>query len=364
MKRNSKSKLQPVSRSAPARRNVTSNAIVPYRGQASQFGLREMPMMAAPAAQSRVMRTPRASLAADGKAGDARIRVKQREYVADINGSVPFLSTGFSINPGLSQLFPWLSQLATRYESYIFHSLKFEYETTVSSTTAGTVALAVDYDAADGLPTSKQQMLAYKGAVRTVPWAPCENVSDKQDLLKFGVQRYIRSGGLVANLDIKTYDVGLLVVGTSGMANTNTVGELFVTYDVELMTPQLNNQVFGGHLTNGAGVGVNDVYGTNPTFNAGYNGDITSAVNSTVTFGRVGSYLLLQQLTGTAFTGAYPVEGGNVNATNIAIGATSATVEVVLFRIDVTAVGQTFSTTYTPGAATITASDTVLWRIA
>jgi hypothetical protein len=61
-------------------------------------------------------------------------------------------------------------------------------------------------------------------------------------LLKFGIQRYVRSAGVPANTDIKTYDVGRFYVATSNTPSSpTTLGELYVTYEIELITPQLSN---------------------------------------------------------------------------------------------------------------------------
>jgi len=99
--------------------------------------------------------------------------------------------------------------------------------------------MAVDFDAADAAPTTKQQLLAYQGAVRSAPWQRCAYIAAKTNLRKFGIQRYVRSAALASNLDIKTYDVGNLFVATQGTTVTGSLAELYVDYDVELFTPQL-----------------------------------------------------------------------------------------------------------------------------
>jgi len=38
--------------------------------------------------------------------GDGRVRIRHREYIADVAGSVTFASTAFAVNPGIAATFP------------------------------------------------------------------------------------------------------------------------------------------------------------------------------------------------------------------------------------------------------------------
>lgn len=170
--------------------------------------------------------------------GDGSIRVRHREFIRDITGQNGWTVAKIEINPGLT-FFTWLSALANLYESYVFNSLSFDYESSVSTTTNGTVMLSIDFDAGDSTPLNKQEMMAMQGAVRSAPWAACNYNAAAQNLKKFGIQRYTRTGPIGPNLDIKTYDVGNLFVATQGTP-VETLGELYVTYDITLHTPQPN----------------------------------------------------------------------------------------------------------------------------
>lgn len=164
--------------------------------------------------------------------------VKHREYVSDINGSVAFNANPFSINPGLPGLFPWLSGVAQRFESYKFRRLKFDFETESPTSATGTALLSLDYDASDASPTTKTQAMAYRSSVRSPVWSNCQLSSLQEDLDK-RTSFFVRKGAAPTGTDIKLYDVGNLNVCTMGQANSNVVGELYVEYDILLMTPQL-----------------------------------------------------------------------------------------------------------------------------
>lgn len=191
------------------------------------------------------------------------VRVRHREFIWDITASNPFEYDEFDVNPGIAATFPWLAAIASRFESYRFHSLKFVYESAVSTAASGAVMMAVDYDASDAGPANKTTLMSYKDAARSAPWDHCEFVASSEDLHKLKTH-YVRSG-VVPGTDIKTYDVGKLYVATQGQDATwnNLVGELYVEYDVELLTPQLNNFAPSLDLLNaGEGVISDTFFGT------------------------------------------------------------------------------------------------------
>jgi len=169
--------------------------------------------------------------------GDGRVRIRHREYIADIAGSVAFASTAFALNPGIATTFPWLSVIAANYESYKFNKLSFQFSTEKPTSVGGSLLMAIDFDANDAAPTTKSGIMAYHNSVRCPVWSQTDYIADKPDLNKLP-QHYIRST-TVSGTDLKTYDLGNLFVCTSGCADTTALGELYVIYDVELITPQL-----------------------------------------------------------------------------------------------------------------------------
>jgi len=207
-------------------------------------------MASAPVAMGKVSRTGKPDLRSL-RNGDCRI--KHREYIQDVVAATgnpsAFSVSLLAINPGQSAVFPWLSQVAQRFESYKFDMLKFCYETEAPSSLGGTLVLAVDYDASDPAPTNKQQALAYRGSVRSPPWEACCHTSLKEDLSKLK-SHFVRPGAIPPSTDIKLYDVGNLDVITQGVTTSGAAcGELYVEYDVLLMTPVLEPLVTAGTLT-------------------------------------------------------------------------------------------------------------------
>lgn len=243
--------------------------------------------------------------------GDAHI--KHREYIADILAGMgtptPFDLTAVAINPGQAATFPWLSKIAANYESYVFDSLKFCYETEAPSSLGGTLVLTVDYDASDSAPVSKAQAMTYRSAVRSAPWTACEHISLGEDLHKSKTY-YVRPGAQPPSTDIKTYDVGNLFVISQGVTTSQaTMGELYVEYSVRLLTPVYEPApviLNGGTFTAGGTITPVNPLGTAPVAdpqNVGVTVD-TSGGSTIITFARAGLYLVGITFTGTVLTDA------------------------------------------------------------
>lgn len=154
----------------------------------------------------------------------------------DVSTTEAYTATALSINPGLNSMFPWLSNLANNYEFYHFRSLTFEYEPACGTATAGTVMVAVDFDAADSVPPTKARLMSYMGAGVSAPYQKLRVPCSQANLSKMGVTKFTRPGPVPAGKDVKTYDVGNLIVASAN-GNTAGVGMIFADYIVELSTP-------------------------------------------------------------------------------------------------------------------------------
>lgn len=168
--------------------------------------------------------------------------ITHREYITDITSTAAaFLISVFNINSGLVSSFPWLAQVASRFESYTFERLTYIYEPMVPTSTPGSLMMAIDFDATDSAPANKVTLMSYAGATRSSVFDSTRLSTTSIDRKKMVHERYVRSGALLGNNDIKTYDVGNLYVATVGTPNavTTILGELYVEYTVRLRTPQI-----------------------------------------------------------------------------------------------------------------------------
>jgi hypothetical protein len=241
--------------------------------------------------------------------------VKHREYFTDVTAGAgtptAFDVESYAINPGQSDLFPWLSKIAANYESYRFNSLKFIYSTEAPTSYAGTLILAVDYDATDSDPIDKQQALAYRSSVRSAPWNGCEHRSLPEDLHK-AKSNFIRPGAQPNGTDLKTYDIGNLFVISQGVSVANAVlGEMYVEYEVELMTPVYESTTSfaaaGGQILNNGTLTLANPFGDGLVHATPNTVGFNMGGDSKLFISERGQYLMVVSIVGTAFTGADPV---------------------------------------------------------
>jgi len=291
----------------------------------------------APVSRQRTQKMTTPNLSSSMFGGDGRIRVRHREYFSDIvspnNG---FNDTSFSIQPGNSIMFPWLSTIAENYESYKFNSLSFEYETMCATSQAGKLLMAVDFDASDAPPINKTQLMADHNAVSSAVWQECCYKASKEDLNKFGPQKFVRTGNVAAT-DIKTYDIGNLQVATQGAGGSSlTVGELYVSYDVELMTPQINPIPLSFHGVAGTGISPDLILGTAPTITGSLPvTEITNGTTTTLSILRVGQYLVSFFYVGTGLSSSHAAYGTAAITEQQQLGNVADTAQIIQFAVDV-----------------------------
>jgi len=287
-------------------------------------------------------------------------RITHRELVASIVGSADFtVDHEFSINPGLSASFPWLSSMAQSWQRYRFHKLRYCFFTRTGTTTPGSFMMAPDYNPADTAPVSEQIASSFEDVSEDAPW---KNIlCDLKTSRLHGTQKEltIRTGPLTEDLDIKTYDAGkLFAITIDGTAVP--WGKLWVEYDVEFFIPQLPpsgvNQLMGGAIAGGGTMIANNPLGTVPVVDAEARGFSIDAA-STITFENSGQFFVGVNLTGTTLSDVNVVASGAGSSTNVyyQLINTGSTQLAAFVRVTLTAPNQTITISST--AATITASN-------
>lgn len=163
------------------------------------------------------------------------------EQIATVSGSVSFTTTKFQVNPGLA-FYTWLSSRATGWEKYRFRSFEIMYvPAEANTTTPGSVYLVADYDPTDAPPQTLQALSTYETQQNgRVYNAMTLKLSTKR--MFDGVQtKYIREGPVASDLSL--YDAASFTFATISCANTTPIGQLWVRYVVELISPQTESSV-------------------------------------------------------------------------------------------------------------------------
>lgn len=182
---------------------------------------------------------------------DNSTRVRHREFVTDITvGANPaaFTNTAYVIQPSNATLFPWLSSLAQNYQQYRIHGMVFVFKSTTSDYSAagalGKVALATNYNVRDSNFQNMQELENAEFSVSGKPSLsrvhPIECAPNNGVPLVKWVRdaQYDASGG-----DDRLYDVGKFQFATQGLPASSanaTIGELWITYDIEFFKPIIN----------------------------------------------------------------------------------------------------------------------------
>jgi len=190
--------------------------------------------------------------------GDGRI-IHRDELVAVIPGSVAFATTKFVINPGLPQTFPGLSADAKLYGEWKMVKSRFYVKPLVSgfSTQGQTGETILSFDPnVQNPPPNSQQQAEFMSHEQKAPYIEFGLDLDPNQVNRSDA-KYIRTAGVPAGGDPKTYDGGNLYISTYGQGGTGTCCELrhrswFKVFKPTLLNPPTTSgelEGAGGSLT-------------------------------------------------------------------------------------------------------------------
>lgn len=199
-------------------------------------------LMSAPVSSALVRSTglPRITSRTEGKS--MYFRVQHREYIGEVLASNVYNLNKHPINPGLATEFPWLSGLATKFETYRFAKLAYEFCTEQSTAEPGAVMVMADSDPADAPPEDKQAFMSNANAVRTPVWntmlrydVPGSILSRMPGALFFVRRSDESTVNPLSSTDI--CNVNVACEGSDPNIDGTSLGEVYAVYDVELATP-------------------------------------------------------------------------------------------------------------------------------
>lgn len=166
-----------------------------------------------------------------------RTIVRHRELVATVVGA----GTGFTLNNGTLDTyalnpanpgtFPWLSELATSYDTYNLLTACLEYVPLCNTGFVGRVALFYDRDSQDLGPFDRNELSNYAYLVETSPWAPATLT-----LPDLRGERFMRD--LISTDDARLSDAGRIGWCTYNTGVGDVEGDIFICYEVELINAQ------------------------------------------------------------------------------------------------------------------------------
>lgn len=180
------------------------------------------------------------------------IELSHSEFVTDIKSSIAFNRHVFSINPGDSGTFPWLSTIASSYELYEFLGLVWAYKPTSGDAVAsdnpalGAIVMATNYNVEDPPFIDKRQMESYEFSTSCAPCAEMLHPVECKSNLNVLNRLYVSADRPGADyLATDTTDDRFKFLGRTELATIGNIedgdvlGELWVTYKVRLYKPKL-----------------------------------------------------------------------------------------------------------------------------
>jgi hypothetical protein len=244
------------------------------------------------------------------------VTIAHREFIMEVQsvGSA-FNIEGFNLNPTNPNLFPWLSEIAYSFETFKFKGMVFEFKSTygdaIASTNAslGSVILSTQYNPTAPPFSDQQQMENYqystscKPSVSMIHPVECDPSQLPMEHL------YVFNLGGTSPNDPRWSNLATTYVATVGQQAAASVGELWVSYEIELYQPKLLSSVPSNGLTShyGFSQSLTTITSTNwaSTTPTQLGGDLllTFSGGSTIVFppGLSGTYLI--SVSATALSG-------------------------------------------------------------
>lgn len=237
-----------------------------------------------------VTRQPRGSKPKFSGKTAGSITIQHREFLTQVNNSTDLVVNGgivgnlLQLNPLNATLFTWLPAIASNFDQYTFTSVVLTYEPLCGTVRDGRVMMYWDKDSEDLEPTDRASLWNYGVMKGTSTWAEAtlRVPTDK-------IKRYCDDSSTV---DHKLIDLGQLGVATYGGANTDAIGEIFISYTVTLYYPQPTSTLLSTKRLDLAGA-VTTAEGPNYVLLSRTSTVITMTFRATGTFHLYGLYRCL-----------------------------------------------------------------------
>jgi hypothetical protein len=136
----------------------------------------------------------------------------------------------FVINAGDRVTFPWLSSIANNFERYRFIKLSFAFISGQATSMAGKVGLGVDYDPKDTPPANRVEFFTLTAHTEAAPWDNLVLPIECKGGFKFVASDVEANARIV--------DLGNLLVMSDLTTADTVMGDIIVSYQVELKQPQ------------------------------------------------------------------------------------------------------------------------------
>lgn len=176
-----------------------------------------------------------------------RIRLRKREFIKNVRCTGDDFSIDSVIcQPGLTEPFPYLSNIARNFTKYEPHGIVYEFVSLVSPYSSvaqmGSIVMCFNTNQGDSSYTNKAAMENTGGAISFRPDKNCVFGVECAEKLRPYKQYFVRSGSTEYTSNTSE-DFGRMYIAQSGLPSTyskgDVLGELWVTYDIEFDVPRM-----------------------------------------------------------------------------------------------------------------------------
>lgn len=190
------------------------------------------------------------------KKGEATI-FTHREYLGDLKtpsfatgggATSPFTIDSYPLNPGNSDLFPWLATIAHNFQEWELRGMIVELKTLSSNYAAGlsmgAMFAATQYNVLAPPPANKIELENMEYATSSRPSNTCLHAIECARGNDTLTHLYVATDINYNSGDARLYDLGNLYIGSFGIPVSNSpIAEIWVTYEVALYKPTLPSSV-------------------------------------------------------------------------------------------------------------------------
>jgi hypothetical protein len=268
--------------------------------------------------------------------GFGKFRYRRREYLGTITGSAQgsYFDVKYNqlMNPGNPNFSPWSTPMAANFESYRYLRMSIQYVPRIGTNTEGYVAISADMNPNDPVPENDIVAFQNEKTKTCSAWDHMEVQLSKEMISKR--KTFFCRKNNVANGPIELYDTGRLFIFTGGQtdASPRLIGQLFIEYEIEFMTPEGHNTQQETAITNAtAGLSqTNPINGSNLTIEQ--TGDFIKEIINANNRGEIyfakpfhGFVNTFHQGTGLGANNWTALNGGSINETEAGFQSSTIT---------------------------------------
>jgi len=179
---------------------------------------------------------------------DQHTTIRHREFLGDVLGSTATYSwVQFPLNPGLAVSFPWASPMSNCFQMYRIKGMIIEFKSLSLEFAAvpynGFVAIGTQYDVLESPYTGKLELDNAEYACSGPPFQSLMHPIECERSQTFNTELFCRNGNIPSNADLRLYDWGTTTIAVGSQTSNAVIGELWVTYEIDLFKPKLASQI-------------------------------------------------------------------------------------------------------------------------